>query len=443
VTAARQFSTLAASTFLLLAGMTACNRGQNAATEYGDGNPADANLAPVPAGTAPEAAPEGQTGYVPPTYSEGESAPVAYEQQEAQEPPPPLPEYSQPPCPGENYIWTPGYWAYSSGYYWVPGVWVTAPWVGALWTPPWWGFENNVYIWHAGYWGPHIGFYGGIDYGFGYTGRGYYGAYWHDNTVFYNRTVTNVNVSVVRNVYNYSAPNYRPNYISYNGGRGGIEARPTPQELAVARDPRTPAVAAQVQHVRAASGDRAQFAAVNHDRPAALVVAAPLATSYKGPAARPPEAAVRAAARPATQPRPQVQANERPGAPPATEPQRGQAERFTPPPPQPQVRNEPIPRPTPQQRPEVRNEPAPRPAPQQRPEGRNEPAPRPAPQQRPEVRNEPAPRPAPQQRPEVRNEPAPRPAPQKPPEARPAAQPRPEAQRAPERRPKPEEEPKP
>jgi hypothetical protein len=30
--------------------------------------------------------------------------------------PPALPVYSQPLCPGEGYIWTPGYWAYDDSY---------------------------------------------------------------------------------------------------------------------------------------------------------------------------------------------------------------------------------------------------------------------------------------------------------------------------------------
>src|SRR4051812_14202046 len=35
--------------------------------------------------------------------------------------PPVLPVYVQPACPGDGYIWTPGYWAYGpDGYYWVP-----------------------------------------------------------------------------------------------------------------------------------------------------------------------------------------------------------------------------------------------------------------------------------------------------------------------------------
>jgi hypothetical protein len=55
----------------------------------------------------------------------------------------PLPDYEQPPAPGDDYLWTPGYWAYASmGYYWVPGVWVQAPYEGALWTPGYWGFRT-------------------------------------------------------------------------------------------------------------------------------------------------------------------------------------------------------------------------------------------------------------------------------------------------------------
>ena len=50
--------------------------------------------------------------------------------------PPELPVYEQPLCPGDGYLWTPGYWAYAEDdYYWVPGTWVMAPEVGFLWTP--------------------------------------------------------------------------------------------------------------------------------------------------------------------------------------------------------------------------------------------------------------------------------------------------------------------
>src|ERR1039457_72545 len=58
--------------------------------------------------------------------------------------PPVLPVYVQPICPGEGYIWTPGYWAHGeSDYYWVPGTWVLAPQVGVLWTPGYWGWGGG------------------------------------------------------------------------------------------------------------------------------------------------------------------------------------------------------------------------------------------------------------------------------------------------------------
>lgn len=167
---------------------------------------------------------------------------------ETTQPPPPLPEYDQPYAPGPDYYWAPGYWAWGpAGYYWVPGEWVEAPWVGAVWTPPYWAFDNGYYLFHAGYWGPHVGFYGGIDYGFGYPGRGYYGAYWNGGHLYYNRAVTHVNTNVIHNVYRHDVPRYQSGRTSYNGGRGGINFRPIPQERVVTHERRAPAQAAQVQ----------------------------------------------------------------------------------------------------------------------------------------------------------------------------------------------------
>ncbi len=230
-----EFQRLAPAMVLLFACLSACNKAQNQPADVADADPASGNLAPAsqvqPVSTAAPESNAPDQNYYPPAETGTAESPQTVE---ASEPPPPLPQYSQPPCPGDNYLWTPGYWDYSTtGYYWVPGAWVLAPWVGALWTPPWWGYNNGVYLRHAGYWAPHIGFYGGIDYGFGYTGRGYYGAYWNHGAVYYNRSVTSVNSAVVHNVYNYQAPNHGGARISYNGGRGGINERPTPQELAV------------------------------------------------------------------------------------------------------------------------------------------------------------------------------------------------------------------
>src|SRR5580704_16104938 len=66
--------------------------------------------------------------------------------------PPPLPVYVQPPCPGDGYLWTPGYWAWGpAGYYWVPGTWIAPPSVGVYWTPGYWGYNNGYYGWNTGY----------------------------------------------------------------------------------------------------------------------------------------------------------------------------------------------------------------------------------------------------------------------------------------------------
>jgi hypothetical protein len=70
--------------------------------------------------------------------------------------PSPIPVYEQPVCPGDGYVWTPGYWAWDADdgdYYWVPGTWVLAPEVGFLWTPPYWAWDNGAFVFHDGYWG--------------------------------------------------------------------------------------------------------------------------------------------------------------------------------------------------------------------------------------------------------------------------------------------------
>lgn len=183
--------------------------------------------------------------------------------------PPPLPVYEQPLCPAAGYIWTPGYWAWDPdyGYYWVPGTWVLAPRVGVLWTPPWWGWENGAYFFHAGYWGPHVGFYGGINYGFGYFGMGFAGGRWNGDRFFYNRSVTNINVTNVRNVYNERVVNNTTvNRVSFNGP-GGIQARPTPQELAAEHEEHIGPIREQTAHFEAARQNPQLRASFNQGKP--------------------------------------------------------------------------------------------------------------------------------------------------------------------------------
>ncbi|HEV3239754.1 MAG TPA: YXWGXW repeat-containing protein [Casimicrobiaceae bacterium] len=204
--------------------------------------------------------------------------------------PPVLPVYAQPLCPGAGYIWTPGYWAWGDdGYYWVPGTWVFAPFIGALWTPGWWGWDggDDAYIWHAGYWGPHVGFYGGINYGFGYGGEGYEGGHWNRGAFVYNTAVNNVNRTTIRNTYSVPVRSAGATHVSYNGGSGVVAAQPTAQDRLVEHEQHRLATPAQVQHQQAARSNRAQFATVNHGRPAIVATPRPAAKVVaSGPASR-------------------------------------------------------------------------------------------------------------------------------------------------------------
>ena len=220
--------------------------------------------------------------------------------------PPPLPLYVQPFCPGEGYIWTPGYWAYGDdGFFWVPGTWVLAPEPGLLWTPGYWGWGDGVFLFHEGYWGPRVGFYGGIVYGFGYGGFGYDGGYWNGGAFYYNRSVNNVRN--ITNVYNKTVivNNTTVNNVSYNGGAGGVSARPTAVEEAATRDRHFPPSSAQTQHVQTASANRQLYENANHGKPPVAATAKPNEFSGHGAVAAKAAArgyvpaAARTAARPA------------------------------------------------------------------------------------------------------------------------------------------------
>jgi len=185
--------------------------------------------------------------------------------------PPVLPVYEQPFCPGEGYIWTPGYWAYADGdYFWVPGVWVRPPRVGVLWTPGYWGWNEGVYVFHAGYWGPHVGFYGGVNYGYGYGGVGFGGGEWRGEHFAYNTVVTRVNTTVIHNTYvnkTVIVNNTTVNRTSFNGGPGGISTRESAREQSYRREQHFEPTREQASHQHNASSNRANFASENHGRP--------------------------------------------------------------------------------------------------------------------------------------------------------------------------------
>lgn len=188
--------------------------------------------------------------------------------------PPAIPVYEQPLCPGPGYIWTPGYWAWGDfGYYWVPGIWVLAPQIGYYWTPGYWAFSSGRYFFHDGYWGPSVGFYGGINYGYGYYGNGYYGGRWEGNHFAYNTAVSRVNTRVIKNTYvnREVARNVRGSRPSFNGP-GGVQAKPTQKQLAAAKGKRIEPTAAQRSRATAARNDPDLRAKNNKAQPKASAV---------------------------------------------------------------------------------------------------------------------------------------------------------------------------
>ena len=213
-------------------------------------------------------------------------------------PPPALPVYVQPPLPAPGYLWTPGFWNYGeAGYYWVPGTWVQPPTLGLLWTPGYWGFNNGIYAFNRGYWGPHVGFYGGINYGFGYGGIGFEGGEWRGGAFAYNSAVNNFGGVHVTNVYNRTVINNTTiNRVSFNGPNG-INARPTPEQAAFAREQHVQPTAAQEQHDRTARQNPALRASVNHGNPAIAATSRP--GEFHGAGVVPARAEGAAGARPA------------------------------------------------------------------------------------------------------------------------------------------------
>lgn len=247
--------------------------------------------------------------------------------------PPPLPVYAQPPIPADGYVWIPGYWAYGPyGYYWIPGTWVLPPGPGLLWTPAYWAWEHNVFVFHRGYWGERVGFYGGIDYGFGYGGVGYEGGYWDHGVFCYNRAVTNIRSVHVTKIYTKTVVNnVSVTRVSYNGGAHGTQARPTSRDETFAHEHHVAPTALQVQHEHAASSDHALRASVNHGRPTIAATSKP--GYFKGHGTVPARnASAQHTAHPQTAPQPHkpVMHNEsrpaeapRPGSPPHAEPPHG------------------------------------------------------------------------------------------------------------------------
>jgi hypothetical protein len=106
------------------------------------------------------------------------------------------------------------------------------------------------------------------------------GGEWHGREFAYNRSVTNVNVTVIHNTYNRTVVVNNVNRVSFNGGNGGVNAHATGEEMRAEHEHHVEATHEQMQHEHAASTNRAQFASVNHGRPS--VAASPKPGVFSG-----------------------------------------------------------------------------------------------------------------------------------------------------------------
>lgn len=331
--------------------------------------------------------------------------------------PPELPVYEQPPCPAPNLIWTPGYWSWGDdGYYWVPGAWVEAPAEGLLWTPGYWGYDNGNYIWNDGYWAPEVGFYGGVDYGYGYPGDGFYGGRWMGNTFAYNVEVVNINTTVIRNTYR-NPVNYHNQYgrVSYNGGNGGIQVRPTAAQRTVREHRRSGPIPVQQRQAQLARSLRQNYAKVNNGHPEHAAMERPARSASDFNRSVPARAAqpnnrpnnARPNARPNNNARPTPVTPNRPEARPNARPEARPNAQPTHPETRPEARpnTRPQPQPRSNERPAVPNQEVhPQPQRESRPEARPQTQREQRPEARPQARPEARPQPHQQARPEARPE---------------------------------------
>jgi hypothetical protein len=185
--------------------------------------------------------------------------------------PPPIPSYAQPAIPEDGYLWMPGFWARREDvrdYYWVPGTWVKPPREGFLWTPPYWSRVDGGFVFHAGYWAEAVGFYGGIDYGYGYTSDGYQGGRWDNGTFFYNRAANDLGSSDAAHVYEQTiAATDQSARASFNGGSRGTKAQPTPEQEKLAHDRHIDPTPEQQQHFEMAAKNRSLYSKLNRGEP--------------------------------------------------------------------------------------------------------------------------------------------------------------------------------
>jgi hypothetical protein len=135
-------------------------------------------------------------------------------------------------------------------------------------------------MFHPGYWGRHVGYYGGVNYGFGYMGVGFVGGLWHGHDFVYNTAVVHVNRTVIRNTYidrtiveRNTIVNDR--HVAYSGGPGGIRHEANRDERSAMNERHDAPTRMQEEHFQAARDDRGSYVKNNGGHPEHFAVDRP------------------------------------------------------------------------------------------------------------------------------------------------------------------------
>src|SRR5262249_5076055 len=111
---------------------------------------------------------------------------------------------------------------------------------------------------------------------------------WRGGVYHYNRAVTNINTTnttIINNTYNNTTIINKNrtminNHASFNGGPGGVSARPNSAEQVASRERHFAPTSMQAQHQQSTGSNRQLLAAVNHGPP--WVGASPRAGVFNG-----------------------------------------------------------------------------------------------------------------------------------------------------------------
>ena len=112
-----------------------------------------------------------------------------------------------------------------------------------------------------------MGYYGGINYGYGYIGHGYDGGRWDRGHFRYNSAVNNIPAGRVNNVYRAPVPQRPVHAESFNGGNSPWHARPTASERRFEGAQHPNPTPAQMNHEQRAIGIPEQRMGSNHGMP--------------------------------------------------------------------------------------------------------------------------------------------------------------------------------